>query len=354
MKTQVDKATQLQAMELWAQLQSAELSEPERRELLRWSEQSAVHRAAWDQARESWALMGQIDVASLGIGTVDSLHAEVPTVRDQKPANESVFAAWSKPWAAMAAGLMICISGLIYLPDFIASEEPPVISLEHAEGEVAVEHYRNDRREKYQLILADGSVSFLNINTAIEVRYSDSQREIELLKGEAYFQVAKDPARPFTVSAGSTSATAIGTAFVVRRSSKQETLVVVTEGRVEVAQAEVPKTVLLGANQSVVSKADQAFQVSSVAAKHLVAWHQGALIFEDAPLSQVLAEIDRYTPYDIQADFSGWREKRLSGTLFIDNLDQEISALVNSFHLQVVSNSNGVLVLAPPPLRKPK
>lgn len=341
-------------MELWAQFQSASLSDSERHELLQWPEQSAQHQLAWQQAQESWALMGQIYIDSLDLVEIESSVAKVTPMlssSEVQPVSYSGLTHWARNWLAMSACLLLCVTGLIFLPDFIWNEQVPQVLVE--QNEVPVEHYRNDLNVKYQVILADGSVSFLNINTEIEVRYRESRRHIVLQRGEAYFQVTKDPSRPFTVSAGSTSATAIGTAFVVRRSNKQETLVVVTEGQVEVAEAEAPQTVLLGADQSVVSKANEVFQVKLVDAKHMAAWHQGALIFDDVPLSEVLAEIDRYTLYDIKTDFSGWSEKRLSGTLFIDEIDKEIGALVNSFHLQVVSNGNGTLVLAAPPLRRP-
>ncbi|MBB6521268.1 FecR family protein [Pseudoteredinibacter isoporae] len=352
MSKNADRATQLQAMELWAQLQSAELSQSEQQELLKWPEQSAEHRLAWQQAQNSWELMGQIDVDALGVGKTDEPPITLSSTAAASP-ERSAFNTWSTRWVAMAATVLFCALGLLLFPDFMGDKRTADRLVEHTVEEPTVERYRNDRRSKYQLTLADGSVSFLNINTEIEVSYSDTYRRVELLRGEAYFQVAKDAERPFTVGAGSTSATAVGTAFVVRRHNEKETLVVVTEGQVEVAEAEGADKVLLEADQSVVSQSRQPMEVQNVVATHLAAWHQGALIFDDAPLSQVLAEIDRYTAYDIETDFSGWEEKRLSGTLFIESLDQEISALVNSFHLQVVSNGNGRLVLAPPALLRP-
>src|SRR5262249_47175706 len=83
--------------------------------------------------------------------------------------------------------------------------------------------------------LADGSRMTLNTDTRIRVALTETERRIELDKGEGFFEVAKDPSRPFVVYAGNKRVVAVGTKFSVRREN-DDVEVIVTEGRVRLGQ----------------------------------------------------------------------------------------------------------------------
>ena len=93
--------------------------------------------------------------------------------------------------------------------------------------------YATDVGERRSLTLADGSTVDLNVHSSIRVEFSNSERRVELLDGQALFQVAKDKDRPFIVRSGSATVRAIGTQFDVARQSAATT-VTVLEGRVAV------------------------------------------------------------------------------------------------------------------------
>lgn len=163
--------------------------------------------------------------------------------------------------------------------------------------------------------LPDGSVATLNTDSRIEVGYTESERRVALVRGEAHFEVMKDKVHPFIVSAGGVDVRAVGTAFNVRyRAEGVE--VMVTEGKVAVAGPEAPKAVtqgdvtpvkgeaaeplyLIAGERTVVSLApDQppapVVTVAPSEIKQALAWQERRLEFEETPLALMVEEINRY------------------------------------------------------------
>ena len=94
--------------------------------------------------------------------------------------------------------------------------------------------FSTGKGETKVVALKDGSVVTLNTASEIRVNYSDAVRAVELVRGEALFDVAKNKARPFVVAAGDTSVRVVGTSFTVRHFDAAPVQVLVREGIVEV------------------------------------------------------------------------------------------------------------------------
>jgi transmembrane sensor len=163
--------------------------------------------------------------------------------------------------------------------------------------------------------LIDGSTIVLGPKSNITVRYSEHQRNIRLIDGEAFFDVAKDPQRPFIVSAKSGSITAVGTAFNVH-SGYSGVTVTVHEGRVNLETMSgsdsgdqgTSANKLLDAGQE--ASFDQITGISVVQAVDLQQrsqWRFGRMLFNDKPLSDVIMDINRYSTLQVTI-----AEKRLS------------------------------------------
>lgn len=105
--------------------------------------------------------------------------------------------------------------------------------------------YTTDTGEQRSLALADGSTVELNSRSRIKVQYTEHERRIDLLEGQALFHVAKNKARPFIVQTGNTRVRAVGTAFDVYKASSG-TVVTVVEGRVAVHTSQRPQGVVNG------------------------------------------------------------------------------------------------------------
>jgi len=172
--------------------------------------------------------------------------------------------------------------------------------------------------ESKSIALKDGSVVTLNTASEIQVNFTDALRAIELVRGEALFDVAKDKARPFVVAAGDTHVRAVGTSFIVRRLDAAPVQVLVREGIVEVFRpAGGTAPVRLGANAMAEARPDgsdiAAHAVPAVQVRRLMAWQSGQIAFEGETLAQAASEFSRYSDTRIVIDDPSLAREEIAG-----------------------------------------
>lgn len=163
--------------------------------------------------------------------------------------------------------------------------------------------YATHKGEMRQVALEDGSVVTLNTDSRLSVRFTRTARKIELTQGEALFDVAKDPDRPFTVAAGLTLARAVGTSFTVARLADRPVQVLVGEGVVEVGRQRDQRVtpVRIGANTRAIDPGlapGEVIVTEPVDENELrreLAWRDGRIAFEGATLQQAASEFARYS-----------------------------------------------------------
>ncbi len=166
--------------------------------------------------------------------------------------------------------------------------------------------------------LQDGSVVTLNTASEIEVRYSDSLRSVELVQGEALFDVAKNKARPFVVAAGDTNVRVVGTSFSVRHLEASPVQVLVREGVVEVFKPSAQAApVRITANTLAVAPQEAAaIAVRPVPIAQLhrqMAWQDGHIAFEGESLAEAAAEFARYSDTKIIIDDPALAREEIAG-----------------------------------------
>ncbi|WPZ32366.1 FecR domain-containing protein [Thalassobaculum sp. OXR-137] len=149
--------------------------------------------------------------------------------------------------------------------------------------------------EVTRIVLPDGSVVQLAPNSALSVDYDTASRRIDLLDGIALFEVTPDPARPFSVSAGPATATAVGTAFEVRRLDGLEA-VAVREGVVSVEAAPGAGGRRLKAGQSIRISGSGTAQLGAVLPAQIGIWTENLVTARERPVADLVAEIRRYYP----------------------------------------------------------
>jgi transmembrane sensor len=145
--------------------------------------------------------------------------------------------------------------------------------------------------------LADQSAASINSASQIEVRFSPHARDVTLARGEAWFEVAKDKTRPFTVQAGAVRAQAVGTAFSVRRDGDSAEILV-TEGTVAVWTGENGERRLVTAGERAVvagPAAGIAVERSPQEVQRRLAWREGKLVFMNQSLKDAVADFNRYS-----------------------------------------------------------
>jgi transmembrane sensor len=228
--------------------------------------------------------------------------------------------------------------------------------------------------------LEDGSVLTLNSNSQVEVNYTLSKRVINLLRGEAHFDVTSDPNRPFEVYAGNRMVKAIGTAFSVYR-LKNNIEVLVTEGKVDLAIIEstlfvkpgsLPKgrasveqtlsanpientvTVIasLVAGQSIsipissnsVNSDSENTPVIEYAQGDLVrklSWLDGRVVFAGESLEEVVAEVSRHTPLIIEVTDPELKKLRIGGQFQAVETDALFDVLESGFGIKITRVNKG-------------
>ena len=180
--------------------------------------------------------------------------------------------------------------------------------------------------EQVAVVLPDGSSFNLNTNSRVEVDYSDSSRVVHLERGEAYFNVAHDAQRPFWVHAGDRWVRAVGTAFNVylRPAGVQVTVSEGTVNVVEASRGESPPSdasyaksaaaVTAGEQADAQGNADVIRALNAAELNRSLAWRKKSLYFHDEPLGNVVNELMRYTPLQIEVVDARLRQLPVGGT----------------------------------------
>lgn len=165
----------------------------------------------------------------------------------------------------------------------------------------APQTYATDVGGHRQIALSDGSEVFLNTDSIIRVQITQTRREVTLVRGEAFFEVARDRDRPFVVRADAEEVRAVGTAFVVRRHD-DGLAVIVREGQVRVDRVNAPeegrgasRLLLAGERYERRGQTQNVSVMSDYDIGRSLAWREGMLWFEGEPLAHVLEEFSRHT-----------------------------------------------------------
>jgi transmembrane sensor len=242
---------------------------------------------------------------------------------------------------ALAASLAVAVFGGWRAMDAGLISPPAVL----AGGE---QTFRTAVGQTATVRLRDGSVVTLDTDTIVRARESAERRQVKLLRGQAYFKVAKDKARPFTVAAGDKVVTAVGTAFAVRV-QKRAVEVTLVEGRVKVQQAGQVDAPAAGPHKAVATEMQPGSRLVAVEDKGWVlrpvdtgkatSWLDGQLIFESRPLGEVAAELNRYSDRKIVIADAAVARTPITGAFETGDVEAFVSA-VRSYRLAEVTSEN--------------
>jgi transmembrane sensor len=207
--------------------------------------------------------------------------------------------------------------------------------------------------EQRSAVLPDHSIVELNTQSEIRVMFSSAERRVELVRGEAFFEVSKDPKRPFVVSTDLAIARAIGTHFSVYR-TPNGTIVTVEEGRVivrdkqlaagssaDTAQATGAVEVIPGTLAE--ARPGRPVQMRPINVERALAWRQRRLIFDGESLSNVVSEFNRYNSSPLIIVDPRLRDQRISGVFAANDPDSLLDFLVKVDRINVSRSEDGVI-----------
>lgn len=197
--------------------------------------------------------------------------------------------------------------------------------------------------------IADGSKVTLNTDSEIRVTLTPTERRVNIEHGEAFFEVAKDSARPFVVRAGDKRIVAIGTKFSVRRDA-DDVRVVVTEGQVRVEGGSAETTPPTQLSAGTVARASatgvlvQAKPLPEV--EEYLSWRSGYLVFRNVALADAVAEFNRYNTHRIVIDDPAVAVMRVGGNFRSTNVGGFLRLLQEGYPVRIEQRDEVTLLIA--------
>lgn len=203
-----------------------------------------------------------------------------------------------------------------------------------------------------EVLLPDGSIATLSSDTQLRATLLRRARDIELQRGEAYFQVVSDSRRPFTVRIGDTRVTAVGTRFSVRGEVDADAAVrvVVTEGTVRLdtggPSQPAARSALLtaGAVATVHGGTVRVDSHSPEQAEQVLGWRSGELVFDATPLAEAAAEFNRYNARRIVIEDPALAQMRVDGGFRTSNVDGFVRLLEVAFDVRAERRDDSIVL----------
>jgi transmembrane sensor len=307
-----------------------------------WLQEDEHNAARFDQGMSLWETLGALRHSSDAHAALRHLY-DAGTIQDNEPGP------WHTSRRALLGGGLAAIAatlaGIIVVPKFLSDATV----------------YETAKGEQRRLTLADGSTVVLDTATRIEVAINDDQRLITLAGGQAFFDVARDPSRPFRVFAGHDEIRALGTAFQVRYEGGQAK-VILEEGKVAIfrggalqkMQEPSPKDRLGAHKADVVLQPGQATELAVAEPVKVVpvdisktdAWRDGEMVFDDVSLATAVAEVNRYGGPTIVLADPGLAKLHVSGTFHTNRPEAFVEGVTAALPIRLKESDSTRLVLA--------
>jgi transmembrane sensor len=280
-------------------------------EVRAWLDESDEHRRAFERMNDAWERAGEIRLRA---------RPSAPTRPPRRP---------FVPWAT-AAAVILAVAATVY----------------YWRGNVVA----TGVGQQQVRLLQDGTRIVLNTDTHIEVSYDAHARRVRLIHGEAWFEVAKNPARPFLVSVDGQEIRALGTSFIVRHDGIEDLSVTLVEGRVSVQpvnpQAETrPQDLeILSAGQRLLISGNRPPAVDHPELARITAWVHGRVELEDTPLAEATEEMNRYSKRRITVADPDVGRLRVGGVFHAGDSDEFVRVVTSAFGLTAERRGNDIVL----------
>jgi transmembrane sensor len=338
-----------------AKRDSGDWGESEEQAFAAWQDQSTAHRIAVLRIKTVWKQVDRLQALGAGMprGKIPApgswrvspffkrgklrpepaLSVEWPDSLDEFKRRMKPVASRTTPWRALAASLVLGLG--VASAWYFAAYDPN--SYRSAIGGIKV------------VSLSDGSTITLNTNSAIRVALTTVERRIDLDRGEAFFEVAKDAQRPFVVRTAGKLVVAVGTKFSVFR-GPLDTRVVVTEGQVKVEElqgngAVGPVTQVPAGGIAQAGPAGVLVRHASVAeAETYMSWRSGYISLRNTELADAVAEFNRYNRKQLVIADPSIAHLQVGGNLRAANVEAFVRVLEQGFLVHAEDEGNRIVL----------
>jgi transmembrane sensor len=308
-----------------ARLHSDERSERTEAAFRDWLAASPTHRAAFERMTGVWE------------STSNLRRERTP------PHTRELGRALRRVIVASAATLTVC-----------ALVTVGVLSLVRFDESTKVQVFQTAHGERRIWMLSDGSRLILNTNSRVKVAFSSRARRVTLETGQARFDVARNPARPFVVRAGGRQIIALGTTFDVHWTGDRLSIVLV-EGRVAILPASASPMAATSPSASTLDAGERLeLQDPGPAVKSVArldreeAWVTDRVIFDSTRLGEAVEEINRYAPRRIRLADPSLANLRVSGTFSVSDAGAFARAVTQVFPLRITEDADTIVFHSAP------
>lgn len=314
-----------QAIDWMLRLDAAPDDAALQRDLDRWREQHPGHAEAWRRATRAWGAAAQLEPDRRQWPLVDDLPGPVSAQLTPRRRRRAVV---SMPFVSLAmAACLLLVAWPSLRIHFLAD-------------------YMTGSGELRLITLADGSTVHLSASSAIRTDFEGDTRRVELLAGQAYFDVVRNPQRPFLVSADGMDVTVLGTSFDVQTGAGLYAVSVKT-GVVAVRYQGGVAQQLQPGQQLLVERSNGLVNIDAIAVDNVAAWREGRLFVHNRRVADVLETLDRYYPGHILLASAEMSSKRITGSYDLASPDAALRAVVGPLQGQVLSFTPLLRVLGP-------
>ena len=201
--------------------------------------------------------------------------------------------------------------------------------------------------QKFEIILPDGSKVFLNSGSKIiyPEKFTKNSRAVTL-EGEAFFDVIKNPKKPFVITSSNLKTTVLGTTFNVEAySDVKDIKVTLATGKVSIDVAG-KNVILFPAQQAIFNKKDQKIKTHKVDVVKYLDWKKNVLRFENATLGEAVKKLEKWYNVDIELENENLSECRFTGTFKNEDLKTVLESLIfvkQGMHYVITPNDKVIL-----------
>lgn len=308
-----------------ARAMSGSMDENEREALTVWINAAPENRTAY---RELEGLLAKVDRGGQELLAKEyqrQMEEAAETVRPRAPL-------FSRMAAGFALAAMVGVAALTGLRG-------------KTDAEIQIAHYETAIGEMKTVLLEDGSEAELNADTQLAVNFTEGARQVDLVSGEAFFNVEKDKSRPFTVKAGPATITVTGTSFNVSHYG-QKTFVQVLTGVVAVAPIEGAASTLLAGDMIEIGPDGRPGDVTRYDPNYFLSWRTGKIRFRDEPLGDVVVALNRYFEKPIALGGDEIANLPVTGDFDIRDEETATKALALIFDLEIKDETSIVILEA--------
>lgn len=298
----------VQYLELMSKYLSGNINPTERKQLLAWAEASPANQAFFDEMIQLWSISDAYEEPAFEVDEQQAWARLEPRLDDPEVDHASntperngqngggyqlkiipIQAKRRTGRLAAAVAAIVILSTIALYQVFSLRLDRVVIT---------------QAGEREEVLLPDGTKVLLNQTSILSYSARFTQRKVSL-EGEAFFEVARIPERPFSVSSGKVTTTVLGTAFNIRAYPQEATVeVAVQEGRVQVEvieESENQTAAQLRPGEAIrYDKQAQVLEPTEVEMENVMVWKSSSLSFEDEAFTTIASKLERYFNVEIE------------------------------------------------------